>query len=136
MNNQAPITNNQINSKTQIPNPKKFDLEDRTFIFSQRILRLVKALPKNSVNLRLADQLVRSGTSVGANYCEANETDTKKDFQNKIRICRKEAKETLYWMKLIGEANSDIAEKTSALLVETQELVKIFASIGRNSGSY
>lgn len=82
------------NNKAQ--NSKKYNLEDRTLESGKRILRLAKSLPINAINKRLVDQLIRAGTSVGANYREANETETRKDFKNRIRICRKEAKETNY----------------------------------------
>ncbi len=114
---------------TKIQNPKIYDLEKRTLEYSKGIIKLVKLLPKNTVNFKLADQLVRSGTSMGANYREANETETKKDFKFRIRICRKEGKETVYWLKLIIEANPEFKERINPLLKETTELVKIFASI-------
>jgi len=113
--------------KTQ--NSKRYDLEDRTLEFGKRIIRLSKALPKNTINFKLIGQVIRSGTSVGANYREANETETKKDFQFRIRICRKEGKETIYWLNLIIEANPEFRERIQPLLQETSELVKIFASI-------
>ncbi|MFH0972884.1 MAG: four helix bundle protein [Patescibacteria group bacterium] len=108
---------------------KQYDLEDRTLEFSRRIIRLTKALPKNTVNFKLIDQVVRSGTSMGANYREANETETKKDFKYRIRICRKEGKETIYWLQLIIEANPEFKKRVDPLLQETIELVKIFAAI-------
>lgn len=108
---------------------KKYDLEERTLEFSKKIIHLVKILPKETINVRLTDQLIRSGTSMGANYREANETETKKDFRYKIRICRKEGKETIYWLNLIQEANPDFKEKVMALSKEAIELVKIFAAI-------
>src|SRR3990167_2497596 len=110
-------------------NAKKYDLEDRTLEFGKRIIRLAKALPKNSINFNLIDQAIRSGTSMGANYREANETETKKDFLFRMRICRKEGKETIYWLDLIIEANPEFTERIKPLLQETVELVKIFASI-------
>jgi four helix bundle protein len=110
-------------------NSKKYDLEDRTLEFGKRIIRLSKALPKNTVNYNLVNQLSRSGTSMGANYREANETETKKDFLFRMRICRKEGKETVYWLNLIIEANPEFAERIKPLLQETVELVKIFATI-------
>lgn len=121
---------------TDIENTNKrsgFDLEERTLEFGKRILRLAKALPKNEVNRRLVDQIIRSGTSVGANYREANETETKKDFLNRIRICRKEAKETNYWLKLIIETNSEWEGRIQPLLAESLSLVKIFAAIAAKS---
>ena len=114
---------------SEIQNSKQYDLEDRTLKFSKRIIQLCKALPKNTINFKLIDQLIRSATSIGANYREANETETKKDFQFRIRICRKESKETVYWLNLIIEANPEFEEKMKPLLQETIELVKIFASI-------
>lgn len=108
---------------------KKYDLEDRTLNFGKEIIRLCKKLPANTVNFRLIDQIVRSGTSMGANYREANETETKKDFKHKIRICLRESKETSYWLELIGEANPEFLEKLGILLKENLELTKIFAAI-------
>jgi len=117
----------------QKQNPKKYDLEDRTLEFGKRIIRLAKALPKNTINFSLTDQAIRSGTSMGANYREANETETKKDFLFRIRICRKEGKETIYWLNLIIEANPEFSERIQPLLQETIELVKIFAAIAEKS---
>ena len=113
----------------KIQNTKKYDLEDRTLEFGKRIIRLSKELQKNTINYNLVNQLSRSGTSMGANYREANETETKKDFLFRMRICRKEGKETIYWLNLIIEANPELAERIKPLLQETTELVKIFASI-------
>jgi four helix bundle protein len=113
----------------EIQNLKQYDLEDRTLEYGKRVIRLARALPKNSVNLILSSQFTRSGTSLGANYREANETSTKKDFLFRMRICRKEGKETIYWLNLIIEANPELKERITPLLKETAELVKIFASI-------
>jgi len=74
----------------------QFPLEDRLLEYGKRIIRLCQALPKNIINIRLIDQIIRSGTSIGANYCEANETATTKDLKFKIRISLKESKETIY----------------------------------------
>ena len=114
---------------TKIQNSKQYDLEERTLEFGKKIIRLCKTLPKNTINFRLIDQVIRSGTSMGANYREANETETKKDFRFRIRICRKEGKETIYWLNLILEANPEFKQKIEPLLQEATELVKIFASI-------
>lgn len=117
---------------TEIRKPKPmYDLEPRTLEFGKRIIRLCKSLPKNQVNFNLIDQVSRSGTSMGANYREANETTTKKDFHFRIRICRKESKETIYWLQLIIEANPDFEEKMKSLLQEATELMKIFAAIAK-----
>ncbi|MFA5188673.1 MAG: four helix bundle protein [Patescibacteria group bacterium] len=108
---------------------KKYDLEDRTLELGKEIIRLCKTLPANTINFRLIDQSIRSGTSVGANYREANETDTKKDFRFKIRICLREARETIYWLELIKEANQNFSARIDKLISETREIVKIFGSI-------
>lgn len=105
------------------------DLEERTLVFSKKLIFLCKKLPWNIINKRLVDQIIRSGTSVGANYREANETDTPKDFRNRIRITKKEAKETLYWIDLIIEANREVKEEWSILRKECEELLKITATI-------
>ena len=120
----------------QVQNTKKYDLEDRTLNFAKRIIHLVKSLPKNSINSNLTNQLIRSGTSIGANYREANETETKKDFLFRARISRKEGKETIYWLNLIIEANPEFSERIKPLLQETTELVKILAAIIEKSKGF
>jgi len=81
------------------------------------------------INKRLVDQLLRSATSIGANYREANECDTKKDFKNKIRISKKEARETIYWLELLIDANLNNKDEIFKLLDESKQLMKILASI-------
>ncbi len=92
-------------------------------------MRLVRALPKNTINNIFASQIIRSSCSVGANYIEANESLGKKDFLMRTRISRKEAKETIYWLKLIIENNTELENRINPLLQETTELLKIFSSI-------
>jgi four helix bundle protein len=108
---------------------KNYDLEDRTKLFSYNLIDLCKKLPFSTVNKRLIDQLIRSGTSIGANYREANEADTKKDFKNKVRIAKKEARETIYWLELINNANINHSKEINLLLDESRQLIKIIASI-------
>jgi four helix bundle protein len=108
--------------------PKKYDLEDRTLTFARRVIDLVEKLPKNLTNGEIGRQLIRSAGSVGANYIEANESLSKKDFAMRIKICRKEAKETRYWLKLIL-CPSDCENARSSLLDEVNELTKIFGAI-------
>src|ERR1043166_4115824 len=88
----------------QDENPKRFDLEDRTFAFAQACRAFVKKLPKTIGNVEDARQLIRASGSVGANYIEANEALSKKDFVCRIKICRKEAKEGRYWLRLLDAA--------------------------------
>ncbi len=114
---------------TKISNNKQYDLEERTLEYGKRIVRFCKSLSKDKINSRLCDQCLRSGTSIGANYREANETETKKDFLFRMRISRKEAKETIYWLQLITEANLELENKIKPLLEETSELLKIISSI-------
>lgn len=114
---------------------KCYDLEERTLEFGKRIIRMCKALPPNTINFKLTDQIIRSGTSVGANYREANETSTKKDFKFKIGICLRESKETIYWSQLIIEANQKFDKRIEPLLKENMELVKIFATILKSQNS-
>ena len=114
---------------TETPN-KIYDLEERTFQFAKRVAVFCKALPKTTANLEYAKQVVRSSGSIGANYIEANEALSKKDFQMRIKICRKEAKETVYWLRLIIETNSEESMRDGApLLQESTELKKILSSI-------
>lgn len=110
---------------------KYVELEERTFQFGRKVNKLVNALSSNKVNDRLGDQVVRSANSIGANYREANETETKSDFKFKIGICRREAKETVYWLRLIDDANASLREEISPLLIESMELLKIFASMSK-----
>ena len=105
------------------------DLEERTLEFTKNIIRLCKELPKNTVDIELIKQLIRSAGSVGANYREANECDTKKDFRNKIRISKKEARETIYWLELLIDSNVNLKDELLLLLDESKQLMKILASI-------
>ena len=86
-------------------NKKKYDLEERTFVFTKRVIEYVRKLPKAIAHSEIGKQLVRSAGSVGANYIEANESLSKKDFVFRLKISRKEAKESIYWLKLINETN-------------------------------
>lgn len=108
---------------------KRFDLEERTLNFAKRVIDLVKKLSKNSVNFELISQVVRSSGSIGANYREANEALGKKDFYMRIRICRKEAKETCYWLELISHSNPEFRDEINPLITEGTEFIKIFSSM-------
>lgn len=108
-----------------------YDLEERTFQFAKNIRIWIKSLTKTISNVEDSKQLVRASGSVGANYIEANESLSKKDFVFRIKICRKEAKESGYWLRLILEANENIQDKKfgESLFQESIELKKIFSSI-------
>ena len=110
-----------------------YDLEERTAKFSEEIIHFVRTLIKNEVNKILINQIVRSATSVGANYMEANQASSKKDFRNKIGICRKEANETKYWIRMIASANKDKADECKKHWKESHELMLIFSKIFSSS---
>ena len=112
---------------------KKYDLEERTLEFSKEIIRLSKSLPKNTITIPLIDQLIRSGCSIGANYIEVNDSLGKKDFLHRVKIARKEAKETIYWLKLIIEAENKFEDQVRPLLNESIELKNILSTIIKNS---
>ena len=97
--------------------------------FSRAVIELCKKVAKNTINVRLVDQLVRSATSVGANYREANEKLSKKDFLHWLRIARKECKESTYWLELLRDADQKITHETNDLISESQELRNIFTAI-------
>ena len=113
--------------KTNVP--MKYDLEDRTAKFAESIISLAGKVGKNAITLPLISQIVRSGTSVGANYCEANGASSKKDFKNKIYICKKEIQETKYWLRIIANADKNIADESKKIWREAQELTLIFTKI-------
>lgn len=106
-----------------------FDLEDRTLIFAKRVIRLCKELPPSIVNSKLIDQLIRLSGSVGANYREANDSTGKKDFLFRLRISRKESKETVFWLELIIEANDSFRSKTEMLIDECTQIRNILSTI-------
>lgn len=108
------------------PSPKTYDLEERTAVLSERIIELCKSIPSAVVSRPIVGQLVRSGTSVGANYCEANNASSKKDFRNKIFICKKEAQETKYWFRMLEKYSPEKQSEIKVLWQEMHELVLIF----------
>ena len=112
----------------------QYDLEDRTLKFARGCRRFVKQLPRTIGNIEDGRQLIKSSGSVGANYIEANEALSKKDFVHRIKICRKEAKESRYWLKLVDTDSKEGLEKERKRLIqEATELMNIFGSIIRKS---
>jgi four helix bundle protein len=110
-------------------NKKEYNLEKRTIKFSEEVIVFVKMLKKDTINIPLIDQLIRSATSIGANYFEANGASSKKDFRNKIYICKKESKESGYWIQLIARTNSEKENECRKLWKESHELTLIFSKI-------
>jgi four helix bundle protein len=122
-----------MNSEGEPSEKLAFDLEERTALFGEAVIRFAKTIPKNPVATPLISQIVRSGTSVGANYCEADDAVSKKDFKNKIGTCRKEARETKLWLRMIAAAEPELKAEARKLWQEAKELHLIFAAIWRKS---
>jgi len=119
----------QMSKEVQSSNEKVFDLEERTGRFGEVIIEFVKTLERNEINRPLIGQLVDAGTSIGANYMEADGAESKKDFRHKIAICKKEAKETKHWLRMTRKANPHKAVECHKLWQEAHELTLIFSSI-------
>jgi len=109
---------------------RQYDLEERTLKYAQRIIKYLEKTKKSLINTEISKQLIRAGSSVGANYIEANESLSKNDFLMRIKICKKEAKESRYWLMLI---DSEDTQEKEFLIEEATELMKIFGSIVEKS---
>jgi four helix bundle protein len=112
-----------------ITNNKPYDLSERTLKFAKDIFTFVNICPKTMINSEVIKQLIRSSGSVGANYIEAQEALSKKDFSMRVKICRKEAKESQYWLKLLEIKDKAIETQRQSFISETMELLRIFTSI-------
>ena len=112
----------------------KYDLEERTALFGEAVIVFAKKVPKTPVTLPIISQLVKASTSIGANYCEADDGVSRNDFRHRISICRKEAKESGYFLRLLHLDGDGAMEHTRAALVqESMELTRIFGAIVRKS---
>ena len=107
----------------------KYTLEERTAVFGENIIKLCKRLPENNITKPLINQLVRSRTSIGANYMEANGASSRGDFRNKIYICKKESQETKHWLRMLATCQPEIKVEIADLWKEVQELTMIFQKI-------
>jgi four helix bundle protein len=114
---------------------QKFDLEERTIKFSEQVIEFVKKLPQDTITKPLVSQIVRSATSIGANYSEAEEASSRKDFINKVAIAKKETRETKYWLRIISSTLPETKEQARILWKEAQELNLILAAIIRSANS-
>ena len=117
------MTNNQL------PTKNKFDLEERTTNFARKVVKLCKSLPRNPINDRIVGQVVGSSGSIGANYREANDALGKKDFIMRMKISRKESKESIHWLILLADANTERAIEIKELESEANECKNIFSAI-------
>ena len=106
-----------------------YNLEDRTAKFGESVIDFCKTIKQDAISKPLISQLIRSATSIGANYMEANAAASKQDFKNKICICKKESQETKHWLRMITKANPEKTEETRKLWKECQELTLIFGKI-------
>ena len=110
-------------------NTRKYDLEERTYKFAKRLIDFTNQVHKSIPNMEVIKQVVRSSGSIGANYIEANEALSKKDFAMRIKICRKESKESVYWLRLLDITESNMDKERQVLVNEATELTKIFRAI-------
>ena len=108
---------------------QEYDLEERTVKFSEDIIEFIAKIKRDDINRNIISQLIKSGTSIGANYCEANASSSKRDFRNKIYICKKEANETKYWFRVLAKYHPELKEKLRNFWKEAHELHLIFQKI-------
>ena len=114
---------------------KKYDLEERTALFAERIRDFCLKLPKNVANAEYIPQLIRAGSSPGSNYIEANESIGDKDFKMKIKTCRRESKESAYWLRLvITDGSKEMENERAYLRQEAKEFILIFTAILKKRG--
>jgi len=125
MTNQAPIKENK----------NKYDLEERTINFAENVIAFCKKISQNPITNPLINQLIRAGTSIGANYAEADDAESKQDFKHKIAISKKEARETKYWLRLIAVTLPETKEQARILWQEAKELNLIFNAIIKSSNN-
>ncbi|HYO07368.1 MAG TPA: four helix bundle protein [Tepidisphaeraceae bacterium] len=118
---------------TKATGGSNFDLEERTALFGEAVIAFAKKIPANDVTRPLTGQLVRAGTSVGANYAEADDCDWRKDFRFKIGLCRREARETKHWVRMVVAAEDQLPQEARAIWQEAKELNLIFGAIRRRT---
>jgi len=109
--------------------PTIFNLEERTAKFGEDTIAFIKTIRKDDINRSIINQLIRSATSIGANYMEADAGESKKDFIYKMSISKKEAKESKHWCRMLSKANPELRDKCAKLWQEAHELTCIFSSI-------
>ena len=128
------MTNERM-TNDECPEPevqRAYDLEERTAVFGEAVIDFALAINRNAIVAPLLTQLIKSATSIGANYCEADDAESKKDFRHKIGICRKEARETKYWFRMVGRAVPEAKQSARQLWKEVNELHLIFSKIRRS----
>ena len=114
------------------PGPaRNYDLEERTAVFGEQIIKFLKSIRRDAINSPLMNQLVRSATSIGANYCEGNDAESRKDFRHKMALCRKESRESMYWLRQLSAAQPERVDDARKHWKEAKELNLIFSAIIR-----
>jgi len=112
-----------------------YDIAERTFAFSLRIVRVVNTLPRSIASEVIARQLMRAGTSVGANVHEARGSSSKKEYSRRIKIARSEAREALYWLRILAESELLAKRRLAPIVQEAEELMRILTTIGKRTES-
>ena len=115
----------------QTGQPKPYDLEERTALFGESIIVFAKKIPVNLITEEIIPQLVDAGTSVGANYCEADDAGSKKEFRYRISLCKRESRESKHWLRMIATAAPELKIEARILWQEAKELHLIFCAIWR-----
>jgi four helix bundle protein len=121
------------NKEDAAPVHRAFDLAERMAVFGEEVIRFCRGIRRDAVITPLIHQLVRSSTSIGANYVEADEAGSKKEFTYRISVCRRESRETQYWLRMIVAANPELKDPARTLWRESKELVLILAAIHRKA---
>jgi len=121
--------------KNEKINERIYDLEERTAIFAENVILLCKIIPENTLTKPIISQLIRAATSIGANYMEANGASSKKDFINKIFICKKESQESRHWLRMLTTCCPGKKDQIAKLWKEVQELSMIFHKISKSTRS-
>ena len=124
------MSNDEESSEGQRP---KYDLEERTAVFAEQVVDFALTIERNAVTSPLISQLISAATSVGANYCEADDAESKRDFRHKIALCRKEARETKYWFRMVARGAPQSKQQARLLWQEAKEFHLIFSKILRSS---
>lgn len=117
----------------EFKNEKIYDLEERTAIFAENVILLCKEIPENTLTRPILSQLIKATTSIGANYLEANGASSKKDFVNKIFICKKESQESRHWLRMLSTCYPNKKDLIAKLWKEAQELSMIFHKISKST---
>ena len=128
------MTNSKFQMSNQAKNPndkKKYDLVKRTSNFGVEIIKFLKKIRQTNINKPIINQLIRSATSIGANYMEADCAESKRDFRHKIGICKKESKETTHWLHMLATTNPELEEACRKHWKEAHELTLIFSAINK-----